>query len=143
MQRYLQSGTSALTQDDVLAWIKWEKSQDDVFKLNRVTEDYERIVQQIPAQWKAYSKRQKKENQAFANKFLVTKGRPGRPLDSKAPEYFEQHSGDSSYADIAKEELQSEPEGEAKALLIEKERERIRASVRRSRRRQSTSPPRT
>jgi hypothetical protein len=68
----------------------------------------------------------------------IEKGKPGRPLDSKAQKYFEQHSGDSSYADIAKQELQSVPDGEAKALLIEKERERIRASVRRARRRQST-----
>jgi hypothetical protein len=68
----------------------------------------------------------------------ITKGKPGRPVDSKAQEYFEQHSGDSSYADIAKQELQSWPDDEVKAFLIEKERERIRASVRRSRRRQST-----
>jgi hypothetical protein len=39
---------------------------------------------------------------------------------------------------MAKKELQSEPEGEAKNLLIEKERERIRQSVRRSRRRKNT-----
>jgi hypothetical protein len=68
----------------------------------------------------------------------IEKGKPGRPLDNKAPEYFEQHSAESSYTDIAKLELQSEPEGEAKALLIQKESERIRASVRRSRRRQSS-----
>jgi hypothetical protein len=42
-----------------------------------------------------------------------------------------------SYREIAKEELQAEPEGEAKDLLIEKERERIRAAARRARRRQS------
>jgi hypothetical protein len=64
----------------------------------------------------------------------------GRPPDSKAQEYFEQYSGDSSYTDIAKQELQQDlqsvPDAEAKALLIGKESERIRASVRRSRRRQ-------
>ena len=65
----------------------------------------------------------------------IKKGKPGRPLDTKAQEYFEQHSGDSSYADIAKQELHEEPEGESKKLQIKKERERIRASVRRSRRR--------
>jgi hypothetical protein len=68
----------------------------------------------------------------------IEKGKPGRPLDSKAQKYFEQHSGDSSYADIAKQELQSVPEGEAKEILIEKERERIRQSVRRSRHRQGS-----
>jgi len=48
----------------------------------------------------------------------IKKGKPGRPLDTKAQEYLEQHSGDSSYADIAKRELQSEPEGEAKTLQL-------------------------
>jgi hypothetical protein len=73
----------------------------------------------------------------------IIKGKPGRPPDSKAQEYLEQHSGDSSYADIAKQELQSVPDGEAKTLLVEKESERIRASVRRTRRRQSKQLPRT
>ena len=43
-----------------------------------------------------------------------------------------------SYREMAKEQLQAEPEGEAKDLLIEKERERIRAVVRRARRRSRT-----
>jgi hypothetical protein len=73
----------------------------------------------------------------------IKKGKPGRPPDSKAQDYFEQHAGELSYADIAKQGLQAEPEGEAKTLLIEKESERIRASVRRSRRRQDHSSPRT
>jgi len=42
-----------------------------------------------------------------------------------------------SYRELAKEELQAEPEGEAKNLLIEKERERIRAVKRRGISRQS------
>jgi hypothetical protein len=77
----------------------------------------------------------------------INKGKPGRPPDSKAQEYLEQHSGDLSYADIAKQELQQElhsvKDTEAKALLIGKESERIRASVRRTRRRQSKQLPRT
>ncbi len=73
----------------------------------------------------------------------IKMGKPGRPPDSKAQDYFEQHAGELSYADIAKQELQSVQDGEAKTLLIEKESERIRASVRRTRRRQSKQLPRT
>jgi hypothetical protein len=43
-----------------------------------------------------------------------------------------------SWREIAKEELQAEPEGEAKDLLIEKERERIRVAAGRARRRSRT-----
>jgi hypothetical protein len=138
------------------AWLKAALEQKDysfatvqenlewINNQNRVTElrpEFERILRRIPAQWNEYCKRFR-ENQRRIHetekRFLnVPKGKPGRPPDSKAQDYFEQHSGDSSYADIAKQELQSVPEGEAKTLLIPKERERIRASVRRARRRQS------
>jgi hypothetical protein len=89
----------------------------------------------MPARWKEYRKRVEREVKMHFLSSFVPKGKPGRPLDTKAQEYFEQHSGDSSYADIAKQELHEEPEGESKKLQIKKERERIRASVRRSRRR--------
>jgi hypothetical protein len=65
------------------------------------------------------------------------KASPGRRPDSTAEEYAALHSS-KSYAEIAKKELEAEPEGEAKKLLIQKEAERIRASVRRSRRRNKT-----
>jgi hypothetical protein len=69
----------------------------------------------------------------------IKKGKPGRPIDERAREYLARHSARESYSTIAQGELQSEsepPTDEAKRLLIEKERERIRQSVRRSRRRQ-------
>jgi len=135
MQRYFQTGLGSLHQDEFL---EWSNNVDEVFRL---TSEYEQILKLIPARWREYRKRLKRENdRAFGS--LVPKGKPGRPVDSKAGEYFEQHSGKSSYAEIAKQELQQElqsvPENEAKTLLIEKESERIRAIVRRARRRNRT-----
>lgn len=67
----------------------------------------------------------------------IKKGKPGRkPNVELLKGILERHSS-KSYREIAKEELQAEPEGEAKNLLIEKERERIRAAARRARKRQS------
>ncbi len=67
----------------------------------------------------------------------IKKGKPGRPRDSKAEDYAALHPS-KSYRQMARKDLQDEPEGEAKNLLIGKEGERIRALVRRSRRRRNT-----
>jgi hypothetical protein len=135
MQRFLQTSFGLLSPDDTQ---EWGNNLDEAM---RAKDEYERILQLMPATWKEYRKRQKAEAQQLIQ-MLVPKGQAGRPLDSKAQEYFEQHSGDSSYADIAKQELQQELQSvknaEAKSLLIGKESERIRASVRRSRRRQGS-----
>jgi hypothetical protein len=129
MRRFLQTSFGLLSPDDTQ---EWGNNLDEAM---RAKDEYERILQLMPAEWKEYRKRQKAEAQPLIQ-LLVPKGNAGRPLDGKAQQYFEQHSGDTSYADIAKLELESEPDGEAKKLLIQKESERIRASVRRSRRRQ-------
>jgi hypothetical protein len=129
MQRFLQTSFGLLSPDDTQEW------GNNLAEACGATDEYERILQLMPAKWKEYRKRQKAEAQPLIQ-MLVPKGKPGRPPDSKAQAYFEQHSGDTSYADIAKLDLESEPDGEAKKLLIQKESERIRASVRRSRRRQ-------
>ena len=70
---------------------------------------------------------------------------PGRKKKTPGPkpnvellEHFLKLHSSKSWREIAKEELQAEPEGEAKNLLIEKERERIRAAARRARRRSRT-----
>jgi len=70
---------------------------------------------------------------------------PGRKKKTPGPkpnvellEHFLKLHSSKSWREIAKEELQAEPEGEAKDLLIEKERERIRAAARRARRRSRT-----
>jgi hypothetical protein len=128
MRRYFQKGIGALNQDELVVMLQ----SGEIITL---TSEYEKILQQMPVKWREYRKRRKQES-VFDSQ--VPKGKLGRPIDSKAGEYFEQHSGHSSYADIAKQELQAEPEGEAKMLLIPKESERIRASVRRSRRRQGS-----
>jgi hypothetical protein len=134
MRRYFQNGIGYLNQDELVEMLQ----NGEIITL---TSEYEKILQQMPVKWRDYRRRLKRENKIFD--LLIPKGKAGRPVDNKAGEYFEQHSSDSSYADIAKQELQSEPEGEAKSLLIPKERERIRASVRRTRRRQSAKLPRT
>ncbi len=67
----------------------------------------------------------------------IKKGKPGRRPNVEQLERILKLYPSKSYREIAKEELQAEPEGEAKNLLIEKERERIRAVVRRVRRRRS------
>jgi hypothetical protein len=134
MQRFLQTSIGLLSPDDTQEW------GNNLGEAMRAKDEHERILQLMPAKWKEYRKRQEAEAQPLIQ-LLIPKGKPGRPPDSKAQEYFEQHSGDLSYADIAKQEVQQElqsvSDAEAKALLIKKESERIRQSVRRSRRRQS------
>ena len=70
---------------------------------------------------------------------------PGRKKKTPGPkpnvellEHFLRLHSSKSWREIAKEELQAEPEGEAKDLLIEKERERIRVAAGRARRRSRT-----
>lgn len=93
------------------------------------------------AEWKRYCDNAIAARKAGAYSHVpMPRGKLGRPPDSKAQEYFDLHSGDSSYADIAKQELLQElrsvPDAETKKLLIQKERERVRQSVRRLKRRQ-------
>lgn len=68
----------------------------------------------------------------------IKRGKSGpKPNVEQIERILKLHSS-KSYRQIAKEELQAVPEGEAKDLLIEKERERIRAAARRARRRSRT-----
>jgi hypothetical protein len=67
---------------------------------------------------------------------------PGRKKKAPGPkpnvellEHFLKLHSSKSWREIAKEELRAEPEGEAKDMLIEKERERIRVAAGRARRR--------
>ena len=129
MQRVLQQDFSSFSRDEHLEWIS---NQNRVLEL---IPECERLLRQLPARWKEYRKRQKQNSQPL-NQMLVSKGKPGRPRDSKAEEYAALHPSES-YRQMAEKELQGEPEGEAKKLLLEKESERIRASVRRSRRRKN------
>lgn len=132
MQRVLQSDYSFSSRDEELEWIA---NQDKVIEQKA---EFERLLRQVPAKWQAYRKQLKQQSQPMLQMMgMLPKGLPGRHPDSKAEKYFALHSNDASYREIAKKELQAEPEGEAKKLLIEKESERIRASVRRHRRRQS------
>jgi len=61
----------------------------------------------------------------------IKKGKRGPRPNVEQMEHVLTLHPSKSYRELAKEELQAEPEGEAKNLLIEKERERIRAVKRR------------
>jgi hypothetical protein len=67
----------------------------------------------------------------------IKKGKRGPRPNVEQMEHVLTLHPSKSYRELAKEELQAEPEGEAKNLLIEKERERIRAVKRRGISRQS------
>jgi hypothetical protein len=138
-QKVLKHDDSSLTPQETGPFIEWTETED--FRVAYTASWL--LLKQSPAKLRALRKREQRKMRELSR--LVTdmalpKIPAGRPPDSKAQEYFEQYSGDSSYTDIAKQELQQDlqsvPDAEAKALLIGKESERIRASVRRSRRRQ-------
>lgn len=73
MRRWLQLGADGLTEIEVS---EWARNRDEV---NRATEEYEQILQLAPAKMRAYRKRLQDEARAFADKFLVPKGKAGRP----------------------------------------------------------------
>jgi hypothetical protein len=133
MQRVLQANFSFSSREEELEWIA---NQDKVIEQKA---EFEQILRRIPAAWQAYRKRLKQQSLPMLRMMgMLPKGLLGRHPDSKAKEYFALHINDLSYREIAKNELQAEPEGEAKKLLLDKESERIRASVRRSRHRHSS-----
>jgi len=124
----VEQDVSLFPQDRLLDWANY-----DLAELNRLKSEYEHILRRSPREWRKYRKRAMLATQIFP----VPKGRPGRPRDVKAEDYAARDPS-KSYRQMAKEELRPEPEGEAKKLLVDKEGERIRASVRRSRRRKNT-----
>jgi len=139
MQRYLQNDHSCLndpsySQQEAAEFCKWLETKESA-----VRQEYESILKRDRARWNEYC-RSAHENEKRAAPLMRTapKGKPGAPLGSKAEDYAAQHPS-KSYGQMAKEDLQDDPqsvsEAAAKKLLIKKERERIRSSVRRSRRR--------
>lgn len=72
MQRCLLTGFGSLNHDEIR---EWSNNLDEDFRL---TKEYERILQQIPAKWRAYRKRLKAEAQPLIQS-LVPKGKAGRP----------------------------------------------------------------
>jgi hypothetical protein len=133
MRKELEQGLSSFSKEDWRQEGEW--LLPDPWRRDAALKEFLRLVQRVPARLREYRKRERRESNQLLTAWLP-KIPAGRPPDSKAQDYLEQHAGELSYADIAKQELQSEPEGEAKMILIKKEKERIRASVRRSRRRQ-------
>jgi hypothetical protein len=76
MRRTLEEGFPALRQAEILEWVN---HTEEVFKL---TAEYERILQQIPLQWREYRERLKREVRRTARyeaQLLVPKGKPGAP----------------------------------------------------------------
>jgi hypothetical protein len=72
MQRCLLTGFGSLNQDEIR---EWSINLDEDLRL---TKEYERILQQIPAKWREYRKRLKVEAQPLIE-ILVPKGKAGRP----------------------------------------------------------------
>lgn len=128
LQMVLRQDFSSFPQDKISDWNSY-----DFDELQKLKSEYERILQKIPREWKKYRKRAMLASLMFP----IPKAKPGRPRDSRAEDYASLHPSES-YRTMAKKEVEGEPEGEAKKLLIQKERERIRQSVIRSRRRKKT-----
>ena len=79
MQRFLLTGVGSLNHDDIREWC------NNFHECQRVTGEYERILQQIPAKWKEYRKRQKLEAKPLIQS-LVPKATPGRKLNRELAE---------------------------------------------------------
>jgi hypothetical protein len=76
MRRTLQEGFPSLTQGEIL---EWTSNSEEIFSR---TKQYEQILQQIPAKWREYRERLKREARRtfqFEAQFLVPKGKPGAP----------------------------------------------------------------
>jgi hypothetical protein len=72
MQRVLQEDISLFSPDELS---EWNSNQDTVFELRP---EYERILRQIPSDWKEYRKRQKQNCKPLL-RMLVSKEVSGRP----------------------------------------------------------------
>jgi len=79
MQRCLLTGFGSLNQDEIR---EWSNNLDEVIRL---TGEYERILQLLPAKWKEYRKRQKREAQHILQ-YLVPKGKAGRKRNDELAE---------------------------------------------------------
>jgi len=76
MRRTLQEGFPSLTQAEIL---EWANNTEEIFRRKA---EYERILEQIPAKWRGYRERLKREARRTAQyeaQFLVPKGKPGAP----------------------------------------------------------------
>jgi hypothetical protein len=70
-QRCLLTGFCSLNHDEIQEW------SNNLDEDSRLTKEYERILQLMPAKWKEYRKRQKAEAQPLIQ-MLVPKGNAGR-----------------------------------------------------------------
>jgi hypothetical protein len=87
MQRFFQTRFGSLSPDDIQEWCN---NFDEVC---RAKDEYERILQLIPAKWKAYRKRLKQEAQGFSQ-LLVPKGQAGRKRNEELAERIWQLDAD-------------------------------------------------
>ena len=80
MRRTLQVGFPKLTQTEIL---EWTNNCEEVFRL---TKEHERILQKIPAKWREYRdrlKREARQSARYMEQYLVPKGKPGAPRKDK------------------------------------------------------------
>jgi hypothetical protein len=88
MRRMFQTGSNALTESELLEWCR---NHEEVTGL---TDEYEQILQHIPAKWREYRKRLQRENHSFIDKLLVPKGKAGRKRNEQLAERIWQLDAD-------------------------------------------------
>lgn len=120
------------------------ESLNSQHKEGELRSQLERILRRIPGALKEYRKRKNQDLREYGRwgHLRALKGKPGRPRKDTEAEHFVSLHSRKSYPEIAKQELRKELESmsdkEAKKLLVEKEAERIRQSVRRFRNRKNS-----
>jgi hypothetical protein len=101
MRRTLQEGFPALTQAERQ---EWANNFEEIF---RRTKQYEHILQQIPAKYRKYRARLKREfrqTSQFEAQFLIPKGKPGAPRkDDLAQQAEHLHQQGRTFPQIAAE----------------------------------------
>jgi hypothetical protein len=119
-----------LSAEEKVAWVQsdwWWTLEGDT----QIRNDYERLLRQIPGQWREYRKKVARNAQEMVR---LSPGKPGRPRkDAEAAELQQQHQT-KSYEQIAMGRLKAtvgdKATKEQQKLAILKEKERVRKLIR-------------
>jgi hypothetical protein len=97
-RKEFELGLTSLTEDELAEWYRCP-----IDPFDGLIQEYERLLQRIPAKWRAYRKRKKREAHWYANT-LVPKGSAGRPRkDGLAQEAAELQQRDMNFPQISAE----------------------------------------
>jgi len=140
-RKEFEHGMSSFTQAEMDEWLKQERENPNTGPADR--QEYERLVRRIPALWREYRKRLRKEYGPFAPVMLPPnpEGRPRR--DAIAEEAQRLKKSGLSYAKIA---MRLNQERGPSRLLLSEETitgEQIRGLLKYRRRQPKTSPDKT